>query len=204
MSGLGKRIREAREAKGLSQAKVGAACNPPITGQAVYKWEHNLSTPSAEDLDILAQLTGKTVRWFLYGTGQTDYPDLSVDATHAGRAVASIEFVNIMRHIGGDSTAASGSVRTNYPCSDRAFQTFIEDDANDPELRAGDSVIIDLSRSPKPGKLCLAIFEGRPVIRRYRPRKEHVELVPINDHWPTVEVDASAILGAVTEITRPH
>src|SRR5690606_24266598 len=121
---------------------------------------------------------GKSVKWFLYGTEQSEYGEISEATTNAGRIVASVEFADITRYLGGDASASSGGVRTNYPCSDRAFQTFIKDDANDPELREGYSVIIDLSRSPTPGKFCFAIYEGQPIIRIYRPRKDHVELVP--------------------------
>lgn len=95
-------------------------------------------------------------------------------------------------------------MRTNFPCSERAFHTTIVDDANAPDLQIGDSVVIDPERKPRPGKFCLALYQGEPVIRRYRPRNDHVELAPVNGDWPTIEVAPDAILGAITEITHPH
>ena len=115
-----------------------------------------------------------------------------------------VEFNSVNRYLGGDKSATKGTARTSFPCSANSFQTYVDDDANAPDLIVGDSVIVDRDRTPKPGKFCLALHEGEPVIRRYRPRKDVVELVAINGDWPTIEVDFSEIIGAITEIARPH
>lgn len=206
MSDLGKRIKKAREATRprLSLAKVGAAMSPPITAQSVHKWELGKSSPSARDLDTLARLTGKSVKWFLYGVEDGAIAEDQDKSPQVGRAVTMVEFASIPRYLAGEKAVTQGVIRTNFPCSNNSFQTYILDDANHPELYIGDSVVIDMNRAPLPGKFCLAIHEGEPVIGRYRPRKTHIEIVPVNDHWPTIEVELGAVIGAVSEISRSH
>lgn len=201
---LAKRIKEAREAAGLSQAALGAACAPPISGQAVYKWEKGLAQPSAADLDTIAGLTNRSIKWFL--TGVEFNPNIGNLGNYSasGRMVPSVEYSSIYLHLYGDDKTPRQSVRTSFPCSEKAFQTFVEDDANTPDVQPGDSIIIDPDRAPKPGKLVMVLSEGVPCIGRYRPRKDHVEIAPINGDWPTLQIERSAIIGSVTEITRPQ
>ena len=204
MSALAKRLREAREEAGLSQVEIGAACDPPVSGQAVYKWEKGLAQPNSRNLDIVAQLTGKTLKWFLYGVEYIPNDGNLAHAGRAGRIVPSVDSDNIIKLLAGDSSVILGGVRSNFPCSERAFQTFVKDDANAPDLMTGDSIIVDPERPPQPGKLCMAVHNGEPVIRRYRRRRDHVELAPVNSDWDVLEVKQDDIVGAVTEITKPH
>jgi SOS-response transcriptional repressor LexA len=205
MGKVGDRIREARERAGLSQAAVGAACDPPISGQAVYKWEKGKAGPSGRNLDILAGLTGRSTKWFLYGVENIPSAvNVSSETVQAGRDVGSVEQDKVASYLQGDWVPTK-FVRTNFPCSNKAFQTFVTDHSNEPDLMLGDSVVVDPERAPVPGKFCLALTSsGEPVIRRFRPRSDHVELRPVNEDWPTIEVARDAIIGAITEITRPH
>lgn len=199
---MGLRIKEAREAKGISQAKLGAVAVPgPITAQSVLKWEQGKSAPNAKSLDAIAQLTGRSVKWFLYGVESDD----DVTESQAGRVVPMVHFSKISSHLAGDKRALGGRVRTNFPCSDKSFQTYALDDANHPEVREGDSIVIDPQRTPRPGKLCMALLDGEPIVGRYRPKKKRVVIAPVNeDDWQTVEVAPEDIVGAVTEIARSH
>lgn len=202
---LGRRIKQAREAKGLSQAKLGAHAFPlPVTAQSVLKWEKGLSAPNARTLDAIAQLTGKPVKWFLYGVEDAGAAGQGDEEPQVGRVIPMVTFANINSYLSGDKRATSGSVRTNFPCSANSFQTYVQDDANHPEIQVGDSIVIDMDRRPRPGKLCMALQSGEPVIGRYRPRGAHVVIAPVNEEWPAVEVTAEDIVGAITEIARPH
>lgn len=53
---FGDRIREAREAAGLTQGQVGEALNPPITYQMVWKYEQGRTRISAETVGQLSKL----------------------------------------------------------------------------------------------------------------------------------------------------
>jgi transcriptional regulator with XRE-family HTH domain len=202
---LGRRIKEAREAKGISQADLGAIAVPaPITAQSVNKWEKGGSSPNAHTLDIIAQLTGRSMKWFLYGVENSDVAGQSDEQSQVGCVIDMVNYDKISSYLGGDKRAVTGRVRTNFPCSARSFQVYAQDDSNYPEIRDGDGVVIDRDKHPRPGKLCLALFNGDPVIGRFRPKKKHIEIAPINEDWPVIEVTKHDIVGAVTEISRPH
>lgn len=201
---LGKRIKEAREARGISQAQLGTYAVPPVTAQSVLKWEQGRSAPDARTLDAIAQLTGKTIKWFLYGVENESGANQGDFGSQVGRVIPMFVFNEITSHISVDMAGAKGKIRTNFPCSANSFQTFAEDDANHPDIQVGDSVVIDMDRTPKPGKFALVMHEGAPVIGRYRPRKTHIEIAPLNEDWPPVEVAPEDVIGAVTEIARPH
>lgn len=204
MTTLAQRLKAAREAAGLTQPEIAAQCDPPVTPQAVYKWEKGTAQPSARNLDIIARLTKRSVKWFLYGVDNNLRNVNLAAAESVGRVVPSIEKQSISSFLSGDQGAAKKYIRTSFPASERAFQTVIDDDSNAPDLQIGDAVVVDPERAPKPGKLCLALQNGEPVIGRYRPRKDHVEIAPVNEDWPTLDVASEDIVGAITEITRPH
>lgn len=95
--------------------------------------------------------------------------------------------------------------------SPRAFALQIRDNSMQPELRPGDQVIVDPAVEPAPGDYVLALSrEEGAVLRKYRPRgaddtgRALIELKPLNDDYPTVQGDASAIevLGTVIEHRR--
>jgi transcriptional regulator with XRE-family HTH domain len=201
---LGRRIKEAREAAGLSQAAVGAACTPPVSGQAVYKWEKGKAQPRAADLYMIARLTNRSVPWFLTGVELNPNIGNLGNDNGPGRVVQSVEYSFINNYVSGNNPGTGATVRSSFPCSDKAFQTIIEDDANSPDIQTGDSIIIDPERAPKPGKLVLVLHEGSPAVGRYRPRKDHIEIAPMNSEWPTLHVEFDALIGSVTEITRPQ
>jgi transcriptional regulator with XRE-family HTH domain len=201
---LGRRIKEAREKAGISQPKLGAVAVPqPVTAQSVLKWEQGRSAPNARTLDAIAQLTGVTLKWLLYGVEDNEEAGQS-EKSHVGRVVDMVDFDGVIRYLAGEKGVVKGRVRTSFPCSANSFQTMVTDDSNYPELQEGDAVIVDRDRNPRPGKFCVALHDGEPVIRRYRPREDHVELVAVNPDWPSIKVEPSEIIGAVTEISRPH
>lgn len=53
---LGERLREAREAAGLSQDDAGAKIGR--NGQTLWRWEHDRNEPSASDVSALASVYG--------------------------------------------------------------------------------------------------------------------------------------------------
>lgn len=63
LEGLGKRIRERREARGLKQADIANALQ--ISAQAVSKWERGENAPDIALLADISRLLGVSVDWLL-------------------------------------------------------------------------------------------------------------------------------------------
>lgn len=70
---FGRRLSDARKARGLTQDDVGAIFD--VGKQAVSHWEVGRSVPSAEQLAILGNELGQSVDWLLFGQRTWPFPD---------------------------------------------------------------------------------------------------------------------------------
>lgn len=61
------RMRACRKHAKLSQADLGAQCNPPLHRQTVYQLEAGSQKPSLEKLASLADALGVSRCWLAYG-----------------------------------------------------------------------------------------------------------------------------------------
>ncbi len=64
---FGDRLRKTRKHAKLSQADLGAQCNPPLHRQTVYQLEAGSQQPSLEKLASLAEALGVSRCWLAYG-----------------------------------------------------------------------------------------------------------------------------------------
>jgi transcriptional regulator with XRE-family HTH domain len=67
---LGARIRQAREARNLSQAEVARAFK--LTREAVSQWESGGTAPTLDRFEALSDLLGVSGEWLLTGRGRPD------------------------------------------------------------------------------------------------------------------------------------
>ena len=73
MQTIGDRIKEARERAGLSQQELADRIGIRASGrQRVCGWESGLRTPLRATIDQIAQATGTTPAWIVYGVGEMD------------------------------------------------------------------------------------------------------------------------------------
>jgi transcriptional regulator with XRE-family HTH domain len=200
-STIGQRIREARQSAKLTQAQLGAACDGK-TPQAVFFWESGKTIPAASDLLTIARLTNTTIAWLMEGKGGDIVPPIQ----HCtGRIVPFVpwDFLLSFQQL---NLSPTQSVRSHFDCGPRSFATVATDDACAPDIRQGDSVIVDPEQAPVPGDYVLARVDDVPHLRRYQPRADGVHLAASNPDWPsyTVQDWDAARLGTVTEIARPR
>jgi len=64
---LGSRLRQARAARQLSQAAVGAALDPPQARRNVCKWEKGRCEPSLATVEQLAAVLNVSPCWLAFG-----------------------------------------------------------------------------------------------------------------------------------------
>lgn len=198
---LGARIRKARTSAKLTQAQVAENCRKTL--QTVSGWERGLYEPSADDLTTIAQLTNVSIDWLLSGQAPEQ---LHMGHAWRGRVVPSFEWDQIAEHLAG-SIMPEAHARSHHPCGPKSFQTFVSDRSNEPELTVGDGLIVDPDITPTPGDLVLVRHENAFLIRRFRPRADHVELAPSNPDWPAIvlpSLDVHALVGVVSEISKPR
>ncbi|MBP9826403.1 MAG: LexA family transcriptional regulator [Thermoanaerobaculia bacterium] len=100
---------------------------------------------------------------------------------------------------------------TDLSLSPGAFALRIDGESMLPEFRDGDVVVIDPAIMPRPGDFVVARSSQYGVtFRKYRPRgpnangEEVVELAPLNEDYPSVRSDITAItlVGTMVEHRR--
>lgn len=211
MTNLAKRIRIARERAKLTQKELADVFGfKPQTVSAWERGEENRTKPNApshETLAKIASITGVSLKWLLTGV-EDKVTDVTIPSTDqvAGRIVPSVEWDKIPQFIDGDPSMSEGHARSHFPCGPHSFRTFVRDKSNFPDLEPGDSLIIDPEQGPAPGDYCLVVVNKELMLRKYRPRRDNIELAPYNSDFDTEVVprDEIEIVGTMTESVRPR
>ena len=64
---IAKRLREARQAAGMSQHAVGSGLNPPQRRNEISRYERNGATPNVLTIEQLAAVLGVSPCWLAFG-----------------------------------------------------------------------------------------------------------------------------------------
>ena len=215
MSTIGQRIRDSRQAAGLTQETLAGKCG--VSRAAVAQWEGAITKPSLDHLQKAAEALGVWLSWLTVGDDAppSHLPPFS-PAQSDRRRVPVIDFV----HAGkwdqiGEPYEPGGMeiITTGLDVGSRAFALIISGDSMLPEFRRGDKIIVDPEVSPKPGDFVIAKLEGddEAMFKKYRPRgadidgQPVIELVPLNEDWPTLTISTDNpghIIGTLVEHRR--
>lgn len=205
---LGTRLRQARKSAGLTLEEAGRRLDG-ISPQAVQQWEKDRTAPDPERLQAAAVLYGVNVGWLITGTALQDANNavnFRLISQLRGRPVPRLTLKEVTE--GRFYSVDRNFLHTHFPCSDRSYAITIEDTSCSDEFMPGDSVVIDPDLAPLPGDMVLAVVGNEPVFRRYKLLSKaplRFALEPLNPLWSTDEsADASAILGVMSEHTRPR
>ncbi|WP_048023898.1 LexA family protein [Raoultella ornithinolytica] len=84
-------------------------------------------------------------------------------------------------------------IMTDTDMSEFTFALRIEGDSMEPDFKEGDIIIVDPELEPIPGEFVVAKNgENEATFKKYRPTftdltgRQHYELVPLNDDYPTI------------------
>lgn len=200
---FGVRLRRARKAQGMSGPTLAKLLG--VSAQTVSEWERDKYFPESERLKAIASHIRVRVDWLLGGTDGP--PEHSLNAK-AGRLIPKIPLAHLAS-ANLNNLAASGMqveyMYSHFDCGERSFQFTISDTSNRPTFEPGDSVVIDPDRVIQPGDMVLAIVDGLPVFRRYRPRGAVVELHAVNTDWEPLTLSPGTngrVIGALSEHSR--
>ena len=215
---LGQRIRARRDAVGLTQEKLAAACG--VSRAAVAQWESGVTRPSLDNLVKAAEALGVWLSWLTTGDqslpdGPNPFADPTLRNTAKPPGLPLIDLARAGQWDDAPAVLASEVERlTDDPAlSPRAFALVIRDDSMAPEFREGDRIIVDPEVPPQPGDFVIAKLErdGEATFRKFRERGADadgatmIELVPLNLDWPTLAINAETpgrIIGTLVEHRR--
>ena len=197
---MARRILRARKEGGLTQQAV--ATHFGISRAAVAQWESGQTRPETGKLDRLSQILNVRLEWL--GTGREPIHPGDLDRTIAGAksAVPVIDYIQAGRWSEVVDPYSLGDgldfITTDLEVGGRSFALIIEGESMAPDFAPGDKVIVDPEVTPRPGDFVVAKLGNleKGTFKKFRPRgvdrygNEVVELVPLNDDWPILSIDA--------------
>lgn len=208
---VGQKLRELREARGLSQSEVGRFLN--VTKQTISQWERGEAQPRIQYLTGLAELYQITPS-DIYAGAMIPTEHLSTIQRRISAASEILPVVRVLDLVEPTTDVTSlrpiGFRATHNGAPRDAFWIEIGDDANAPRFVSGDHVAIAPSVRPLPGQMVLARAMRMIAFRRYLPVAQNTHagatLRADNPRWPQmVLTDADGVIGTMIEhVTQCH
>lgn len=207
---IGERIREARKELGLNQ--VDLARKIGVSQPAVANWESGVHDPRRLMLVKIADALQVSADWLASGARSLVEADKHPAAAYLRRPVQHtpvISFDNAAR-LFEDPKADPHAVAEDYiPVTSGAenlFALFVDDEAVDLAFPKGTLVVIDFAdRRPIDGAFALFLFDGPPIIRRWRERPQRLEPASANTAFGPIYVETPPkIIGCVRVSIRIH
>jgi len=206
---VGENIRKLRKARGWTILDLATRVDSDVGN--LSRLERGKQGYSDEMLRKLASAIGCTVADFFSSGGESNVAAVPlgtrriplISSVQAGAMTEAVDPYAL-----GD---ASEWMLTDMELSQNAFALRIKGDSMLPEFREGDTVIIDPEVSPLPGDYVVAKNgENEATFKKYRPRgfseqgQQVFELVPLNDDYPSMRSDLTAIriIGTMVEHRR--
>jgi SOS-response transcriptional repressor LexA len=204
---IGRRIRQAREQKGWTALQLGEHAD--LSQSFLSKVESGKTGLSDNArMRIAGALAIAPEHLFSMGGNVTAAAMRQV-------TIPLLDYVQAGRWMAVRETLSDDEIRetitVNFECPPSSFGLKVRGDSMEPEFHEGDTVIVDPTRQPSPGRFVIATDEGgEATFKQYRDAGinddgRHVfALVPLNDHYATMRSDRQklAIVGVVIGMVR--
>lgn len=215
---IGKRILEARKAKGLTLKALGELAGG-LKQTRLTNWEQGVRTPGPEEIKSLARALDVSPAYLMCLSDELPFKE----AKNPSRLIPLLDYrqacqarlhVNAIRELGTCISAALISVSTALlpELSDEAFALKMTNESMMPEIRIGDVLVIDSLISPQPGDFVVVKIDSQQevIISQYKKlsyTSHEFELITLNDNWPNIKVADNlklTIIGKVIQKLRTY
>ena len=210
MATVGKKIRDAREALGLTQDQLAKKLG--VTRQAIGNWEKDTNLPKGKRAGLVAsvlKLAPSLIDPFSFSSV------IPVDDSQETFTIPVVPLKNLsqIQKAQPDMLAAVSKLSVSTLTVSAEFKSCfcvqVTDNSMAPDYHVSDEAIINPTLRPLDGDDVIVIFsESAAVLRRYRPRgidsagRAVFDLCTPNPDHVTVtvnDVDQASILGVVVE-----
>lgn len=215
---IGKRILEARKAKGLTLKALGELAGG-LKQTRLTNWEQGVRTPGPEEIKSLAQALDVSPAYLMCLSDEAQVKVVKktshlIPLLDHHQACQARLHVNTIRVQGtcGDAALISVSAALLPELSDEAFALKMTDESMMPEIRVGDVLIVDPSIEPAPGDFVVVKVPSisNAIVCKYRKlsyTSPEFELLTANDNWPNITVTAdidAEIIGSILQNLRNY
>ncbi|HHT9933302.1 TPA: helix-turn-helix domain-containing protein, partial [Legionella pneumophila] len=192
---IGKRILEARKAKGLTLKALGELAGG-LKQTRLTNWEQGVRTPGPEEIKSLARALDVSPAYLMCLSDETQFKE----AKNPSQLIPLLDYrqaCDAKLHTGAEASSdkvfISVSTVSLPELSPKAFALKITDDSMLPEFRINDIQIIDPSAIPMPGDFVAVKIKGKEeailcLYKKLSYISSEFELKTLNDNWPNIQV----------------
>jgi SOS-response transcriptional repressor LexA len=203
MTTIGSRVKEAREAKGLTQAELAAIVKPPMAQQSIGDIESGKTkNPRPDTIQKIAEALGVKKEWLLIGDEVEKY-------TAPTYYLPMFSFQEMINFPFCMEDTAEKENKEKVPMSEKGYEHCyilpVTNDLMEPRFKAGDLLVVDPGRQPKDGSFVIAYQSGAPeiVFKKYVVDGANRYLRSLNGDVPRIDVDESIKIFGVVVRKRP-
>jgi len=207
---IGKRILEARKAKGLTLNALGELAGG-LKQTRLTNWEQGTRTPGPEEILLLAQALEVPPAFLMCLSDESKVKKVKKHSylipllDHHQACDAKVHTNALRAQASSDDVALISVSTTQLPeLSADAFALKMVDESMTPEIRVGDVLVIDPCTKPRPSDFVLALVEGERevIVRKYKQisasKEAHqFELIALNDDWANIRVNSCEVKAKI-------
>ncbi|HAT9397976.1 TPA: helix-turn-helix domain-containing protein [Legionella pneumophila] len=209
---IGKRILEARKAKGLTLKALGELAGG-LKQTRLTNWEQGVRTPGPEEIKSLARALDVSPAYLMCLSDELQFNEVK----NPSRLIPLLDYrqaceakLHTGAEISVDKILISVSAALLPGLSLDAFALRITNDSMIPEIRVNDVLVVDPATLPEPGDYVAVKIGNKPevIICQYKKlsyTSSDFELFTLNDNWPDIRMDdgiAVEIIGKVIQTIR--
>ena len=196
-STLGQRIREARQAKGMDQAKLSARLD--IATRTLQRWEKGEQVPDSNYLMRIANHTGVSPHWLL--TSEGDMYARAADVTNVIQLPTSrykkVELLALPLLSSVPGGAPSMIFHPDYveryiSVDDvrdiQAFALEVKGNSMAPRIEDGDIIVVSPKLQAKNGDICVVRVNDEDTVKRVKIDDQTIYLIPLNPDYEPMAV----------------
>ncbi|HDS3853604.1 TPA: helix-turn-helix domain-containing protein [Legionella pneumophila] len=211
---IGKRILEARKAKGLTLKALGELAGG-LKQTRLTNWEQGVRTPGPEEIKLLARALDVSPAYLMCLSDEMQFKEVK----NPSRLIPLLDYRQACEaklHTGeetsGDKVFISVSTALQPELSMDAFALRVIDGSMLPEIKINDVLVIEPTILPEPGDFVVVNISGKPdaVICQYKKlsyTSTEFELLTLNDNWPNIKMNDNfniKIIGKIVQNIRNY
>ncbi len=195
---IGKRLLEARKAKGLTLKALGELVGD-LKQTRLTNWEQGTRTPGVEEIKQLAHALEISPAFLMCLSDEKELKKNKTHShliplldTHQASKVSSYVQLSDKANLTKEAKFIAVSTELLPNLSDNSFALKVIDESMMPEFQINDVLIIDSVSKPKPGDFVVIKMDGQSncIICQYKKlsfTSPEFELITLNDNWPNIK-----------------
>ena len=194
------RLKQARLDLGLSQKQLGRLFG--TSDVTIGEIERGISNISIPDLERIAKILGRPLDWFLSDEAR-------LPSRHPQAALSELEtsiraFIPVVDEIsagGGIEPLDYIALTRSRAAPENLVALRIKGLCLEPEVREGDTVIVDKRRAPVSGNLVVVMINGKASLKRFREDESGNKW--LENRYGRYKPEEVYMFGVVINLDRP-